>query len=224
MTALSRVTRRLLPSFVAFLTFGVATGAVIAQNQPSAPGTTWSQEDALNISKQVQKKLGSLSNYGVFDWITFGFKGKSIILRGYASRPQLKSEANNVLKKIPGVESVDNQIQVLPYSMMDDRIRIAVYNHIYTQPNLRIYNANQGSIRQALGPGGRSAVRMSGSIVNYPPIGFQAIHIIVRNGNVILYGVVNNENDKAIAGIQANSTSGVFSVANDLIVEGAPAK
>lgn len=223
MSVLPRLTRHVLPSFAMFFIFGFSMGPIIAQT-PAASTATWSQDDALRITKEVQKRLGGLSNYGVFDWITFGIRGKSIVLKGYASRPILKSEASNVLKKIPGVESVDNQIQVLPLSSMDDRIRVAVYNRIYTQPALRIYNGNQGTINQALGPGGRSAVRMSGGITNYPPRGFQAIHIIVRNGNVILYGVVNRETDKAIAGIQANSTSGVFSVDNDLIVEGPASK
>jgi osmotically-inducible protein OsmY len=214
----------MLPSFAVFFAISLFTGPVFAQTPALSNSATWSQEDALRIIQEVQKKLGGLSNYGVFDWITFGIHGKTIVLKGYASRPTVKSEAGNVLKKISGVESVDNQIQVLPLSGMDDRIRIAVYNRIYTQPALRIYNANQGTINQALGPGGRSAARMSGGIVNYPPRGFQAIHIIVKNGNVILYGVVNSETDKSIAGIQANSTSGVFSVDNDLVVENSAKK
>jgi hypothetical protein len=82
------------------------------------------------------------------------------------------------------------------------------------------YNANQGSVARALGPGGPSVALMAGGITNDPPIGFHAIHIIVKSGNVALYGVVNNEMDKTIAGMQANSTPGVFSVDNNLIVQG----
>jgi hyperosmotically inducible periplasmic protein len=144
-----------------------------------------------------------------------------VVLKGFASRPTLKSSAGNVLKGIPGVESVDNQIEVLPNSPNDDRIRAAVYNRIYTQPSLRKYNANQGSVAQAMGPGGRSVAMMAGGITNDPPRGFHGIHIIVKNGNVALYGVVNNESDAAIANIQANTTPGVFSVDNDLDVPGA---
>jgi osmotically-inducible protein OsmY len=172
----------------------------------------------------VQKRLAGLTNYGVFDWITFGFHGKTVVLKGYASRPTLKSSAANVLKGIPGIESVDNQIEVLPLSPNDDRIRASVYNRIYTQPGLRKYNANQGSFAQALGPGGRSVALMAGGITNDPPQGFHAIHIIVKNGNVTLYGVVDSAADEAIAGMQANSAPGVFSVDNDLIVQGAGRK
>jgi hyperosmotically inducible protein len=213
------LSRRTLPALVAALIFNLAAPVLIAQN----PSPTWSQDDTLRIAKEVQKKLAGLPNLGVFDWLTFGFRGKTVVLKGYASRPTLKSSAANVLKGIPGIESVDNQIEVLPLSPNDDRIRAAVYNRIYTQPSLRKYNANQGTVRQANGPGGSIAMR-AGGITNDPPRGFHAIHIIVKNGNVTLYGVVNNASDEAIAGMQANSAPGVFSVDNDLIVEGAAPK
>jgi osmotically-inducible protein OsmY len=221
MDSLPRSTRRTSQFLAVALVFSLAAPAAIAQNPP--PGPTWSQEDTLRIGKEVQKKLGGLTNFGVFDWLTAGFHGKTIILRGYASRPILKSDAANAVKGIPGVESVDNQIEVLPNSPNDDRIRAAVYNRIYTQAALRKYNANQGTLGQATGPGG-SISRMAGGITNDPPIGFHAIHIIVKNGNVILYGVVNNETDKAIAGMQANSAPGAFSIENDLLVQGAASK
>jgi hyperosmotically inducible protein len=217
MTALSCLTSRSLRKICALLVFTLSTGVLIAQT----PEPTWSQEDGMRIVQQVQKQLGGLTNFGVFDWITFGFHGKTLVLKGYASRPILKSDAANAVKGIPGIASVDNQIEVLPNSPNDDRIRAAVYNRIYTQPTLRKYNANQGSIAQALGPGGRSVALMAGGITNDPPMGFHAIHIIVKNGNVTLYGVVNNDTDKAIAGMQANSAPGAFSIDNDLIVQGA---
>jgi hyperosmotically inducible protein len=222
MTALPRPTRRKLPTLAAFLILSLSAGTVIAQNP--TPGPTWSQEDTVRIVNEVQKKLGGLVNYSVFDWLTFGIHGKTIVLKGYASRPILKSDAANAVKGIPGIDSVDNQIEVLPNSPNDDRIRAAVYNRIYTQPTLRKYNANQGSLAQAMGPGGRRFAWMAGGITNDPPIGFHAIHIIVKNGNVTLYGVVNNQMDSSIAGMQANSAPGAFSVDNDLIVQGAASK
>jgi hyperosmotically inducible periplasmic protein len=220
MKALSPLTRRTLSVLAAALIFSLAAPAVIAQT----PSSTWSQEDTLRIAKEVQKRLAGLTNYSVFDWITFGFHGKTVVLKGFASRPTLKSGAANVLKGIEGVDSVDNQIEVLPTSPNDDRIRAAVYSRIYTQASLRKYNANQGSVAQAMRPGGRSVALMAGGITNDPPRGFHAIHIIAKNGNVALYGVVNNETDAAIAGMQANSAPGVFSVDNDLIVQGVARK
>ena len=205
----------------AFLT--CVTYAPIAQAQETKPSATWSQNDTLRVVKDVQKKLAGLTNYAVFDWLTFGIHGKTIILNGYASRPTLKSEAANAVKKIPGVENVENNIEVLPYSPSDDRVRAAVYNRIYTAPTLRIYNANQGNLGRAIGPGAGVALA-AGGITNSPPIGFHAIHIVVQNGHVTLYGVVNNSTDAAVAGMQANSAPGAFSVQNDLMVAGAPPK
>jgi hyperosmotically inducible protein len=216
------LTRRTLPLLLAAaLIFNFTAQAAIAQ---PAAAPTWSQEDTLRIVNEVQKKLAGLTTYSVFDWLTFGVQGKTIILKGYASRPILKSDAENAVKRIKGVENVINEIEVLPNSPNDDRIRAAVYNRIYTQPTLAKYNANQGSLARALGPGGRSVALMAGGITNDPPIGFHAIHIIVKNGNVALYGVVNNEMDKTIAGMQANAAPGAFSVDNDLIVQGAASK
>ena len=216
------LTRRTLPLLLAAaLFFNFTAQAAIAQ---AAPTPTWSQEDTLRIVNEVQKKLAGLPTYSVFDWITFGVQGRTIILKGYASRPILKSDAENAVKRIKGVENVINEIEVLPNSPNDDRIRAAVYNRIYTQPTLAKYNANQGSLARALGPGGPSVALMAGGITNDPPIGFHAIHIIVKNGNVALYGVVNNEMDKTIAGMQANSAPGAFSVDNDLIVQGEASK
>lgn len=216
--------RRISFSFAAALLVLTISAPVCLAQTPSQPAPTWSQEDTLRVIKEVQKRVGRITDYSVFDWITFGVQGKTIVLKGYASRPILKSEIERSLKDIAGVDSVVNQIEVLPNSPFDDRIRAAVYNRIYTSPSLRRYNANQGTLARAMGPGGRSAAFMAGGITNNPPIGYHAIHIIVSNGKVILYGVVSNQSDAAIAGMQANSAPGAFSVDNDIIVEGAPAK
>ena len=192
---------------------------VLAQGvqQQAAP---LSQEDGMRIVTEVRKRLAGLTNFAVFDWITFGFKGRTLVLNGFASRPTLKDDAGRAVKGIEGITGVDNEIKVLPLSPNDDRIRAAVYNRIYTQPALRKYNANQGTIGQALGPGNRSPAAFAGGITNNPPLGFHAIHIIVNNGKVILYGIVNNKADSDIAYMQANSAPGSFGVENDLIVEG----
>ena len=139
---MSFVTRRALPLLTATLAIALCAPAVLAQDQ--TPGPTWSQEDGMRIAQEVQKRLARLTNYGVFDWITFGFHGKTVVVKGFASRPILKSDINNALKGIPGVESVDNQVEVLPNSPNDDRIRAGVYNRLFTSPALRKYNALRG--------------------------------------------------------------------------------
>ena len=205
---------------VAILSITLCAAPIALAQQDPQPDPTWSQEDMIRIVREVQKKLGGLTNYSVFDWITFGVHGKTLVLKGYASRPILKDDAGRAVKGIEGIQNVENEIQVLPLSNFDDRIRAQVYNRIYTQAALRKYNANQGNIARAMGPGGSSFGMMAGGITNNPPIGYHAIHIIVNNGRVTLYGVVLNQSDASIANIQANGTPGVFGVDNELVVEG----
>src|SRR5215469_15657497 len=100
------------------------------------------QQQVLRIAKEVRKQIVTLPQYGVFDNIHFGIKGAdTVVLMGQASRPTLKSGAENVVKKIEGVTSVDNQMEVLPNSPNDDRIRAAVYAAIYTYPALQKYTS-----------------------------------------------------------------------------------
>lgn len=168
------------------------------------------QQQLVDLAKEVRKQIVMLPQYGVFDNIHFAIKGDTVILRGQASRPTLKSSAENVVKRIKGVASVDNQIEVLPVSPNDDRIRAAVYASIYRFPALQRYTSNRG------GPRMPSVARAAGGITNDPPIGYHAIHIIVQNGNVTLTGVVDSSTDMALAEMRANSVPGVFSVDNDL--------
>ena len=127
----------------ALLSFTVSAAPVFAQGSPS--NSTWSQDDTVRIIKDVQKKISSLTDYAVFDWITFGIHGKTIVLNGYASRPTLKDEAGRVVKGIPGIASVDNQIEVLPNSPNDDRVRAAVYNRIYTRSDAQPIQRQRGA-------------------------------------------------------------------------------
>jgi len=145
-----------------------------------------------HIAREVRHELLMLPYYGVFDNIAFRVEGTSVTLLGQVRDPVLKNDAGNVVKKIEGVTKVDNQIQVLPLSPMDDQIRQAAFRAIYSEPSLTRY------AYQAVPP----------------------IHIIVDNGHVTLTGVVANQTDKTLAGMRANQLSGVFSVDNQIQVEG----
>ena len=188
------------------------TALATPQEQTATPDVK--QQAVLNLAKQVRKQIVTQSQYGVFDNIHFGIQGDTVILRGQASRPTLKSGIERSVKKIEGVGTVQNEIEVLPVSQNDDRIRAAVYASIYGYAPLQRYTANRG------GRPGPSVARAAGGITNDPPIGYHAIHIIVKNGNVTLTGVVDSSTDVALAGMRANSVPGVFSVDNDLQVPG----
>jgi len=143
------------------------------------------------LERQVRHELVMLPFYSVFDNFEFKVDGSKVTLMGQVTRPTLKSQAERVVADLEEVKTVDNQIEVLPVSPNDDRIRQAVYRAIYYHPTFTRY--------------GFQAV---------PPI-----HIIVNNGDVTLTGVVATKSEKDIAGIQANGVSGVFSVTNNLAVE-----
>ncbi len=170
---------------VVVLALGVLAAAGLAQDrdQPSAK----SQE---RITREVRHELLMLPYFGVFDYIAYKVDGSTVTLLGSVVRPTTKSDAENVVKRIEGVEKVDNQIEVLPPSPMDDGLRIRLYREIYGYPALEKY---------ALG-------------VQKP------IRIIVKMGHVTLEGVVDNDTDKNLAGVRANSVPGIFSVANNLQV------
>jgi hyperosmotically inducible protein len=129
--------------------------------------------------------------YSLFDNLAYKVNGSTVTLLGQVTRPVLKSDAETVVKRIDGVDKVVNNIEVLPLSPMDDRIRRAAFRAIYGDPALSRY--------------GMGAI---------PPI-----HIIVNNGHLTLEGVVDNQNDSNIANIRARGVPGVFSVQNNLRVQ-----
>ena len=149
-----------------------------------------SDQGMARIQKQVRHELNMLPYANVFDYMSFSVDGNGIVtLDGEVTNPVLKSDAANVVKRIEGVERVDNKIQVLPVSFFDNGLRLRLYRTIYSGPLQRY----------SLG-------------VNKP------IRIIVENGHVKLVGVVDSEMDKNIAGLRANTVPGIFSVDNQLKV------
>jgi BON domain len=142
------------------------------------------------LIREVRHVLVMLPYYTVFDNLTYKVEGDKVTLEGQVVRPTLKSDAEAAVKGVQGVETVVNNIQVLPLSPMDHQLRIAEYRAIYGFPALSRY--------------GYEAV--------------PSIHIIVNNGNVTLEGVVDSESDKNLANLRANQVPNVFSVKNNLRV------
>ena len=169
-------------------------GFVLGQSQSGnahlaiRPGTQDAHEQ--HIAKEVRHELLMLPYFGVFDYIAFKVDGGNVTLLGAVVRPSLKSDAENAVKHIEGVEKVDNQIEILPPSSMDDQLRIALFRAIYQYPALQKYELG----------------------VQKP------IRIIVKSGRVTLEGVVDSDADKNLANLRANSVPGIFAVTNNLQV------
>jgi hyperosmotically inducible periplasmic protein len=155
--------------------------------------TAAAQGSVERITKEVHHELALLPYYGVFDFLAYKVSADSTVtLLGQVTQPTLKSDAENSVKHVEGVEHVDNQIQVLPLSPMDDQIRHAAFRAIYG----------------------------SSQLTKYAWKSVQSIHIIVANGHITLEGVVDNQADKEVAEIRAKSVANVFSVDDQLIVAG----
>jgi hyperosmotically inducible protein len=180
--------------FLSLVTYADNCNAQEAQSDSaqSTRSTALSQKGVDRVMKEVRHELVMLPFYGVFDNLLYNVSPDgTVTLLGEASRPTLKSDAERAVREIEGVERVDNQIKVLPVSPNDDRIRRATYRKIFGHDVLWQYQFRA-----------------------VPPI-----HIIVENGHVTLEGVVAQQMEKQVAGMRANSVSGVFSVENNLRVE-----
>lgn len=164
----------------------VAAGSASAQpraTQANVDYETW-------LNQQVRHSLLTLPWYGVFDNLGYKVQGNEVFLYGQVVQPVTKSDAAGAVKRLEGVTEVVNNIKVLPLSLMDNRIRLAEYRAIFSEPALSRY---------AMGV-------------------VPSIHIIVDNGHVTLEGVVDNAADRNIATIRAQGVPDVFSVTNHLRV------
>jgi hyperosmotically inducible periplasmic protein len=150
-----------------------------------------SEKSQIHLQKEVRHELVMLPFYNVFDNFEYKVDGGTVTLMGQVTQPNLKSDAEKAVKGIEGVERVENRIEVLPLSPMDDQIRRAVYRAVYGDPGMNRYTL------QAV----------------------PSIHIIVKNGHVFLEGAAATEADKNLAYLRANGVPGVFSVTNNLHVD-----
>ena len=145
------------------------------------------------LVKQIRHELATLPYYGVFDWLEFEMKpDNTVVLRGYVTRPTTKSDAEARVKDIEGVKAVINEIQVLPVSPTDDRLRIALYRQLYNWDS---------------------------PLFRYATQAIPSIHIIVDRGRATLKGIVANKSDAQIAYMRARSVPGLFDVKNELTIE-----
>jgi len=183
--------KRIMKGIFRNITMAVATALLAVPFTYGAISTTVSKKGLSKTEAEVRHELVMLPYFGVFDNLEFQVNGSEVVLTGQVTRPTLRSDAENVVKRIEGIDHVINNIEVLPLSPFDNQIRLAAYRTIYGNSMLSRYN---------WGP--------------VPPI-----HIIVKNGDVTLEGVVANDTDRNVANIQANSVPGVFSVKNDLRVD-----
>src|SRR6266550_655331 len=170
----------------AALLIGIASVGVLAVPQSG------SRVNDAQLAKRVRHELLMLPYYGVFDNLAYNINGSTVTLYGQVVRPTTRSSAERVVKKLPGVARVVNNINVLPLSSFDDQIRAATY---------------------------RSIAR-TGGLYRYLMGANPSLHIVVDRGHITLEGVVSGKGDKTLAYMAARRVPGVFSVTNNLRVQG----
>ncbi len=175
-----------LKVFALILTF-ITTCAVFGN------AASLAQRDNQALAEKVRTQLVTIPSYGVFDWLDFQVQpDDTVVLRGQVRQPITKSDAESRLRKIESIAKVVNQIEVLPLSSEDDRIRLQAYRSIY---------------------------RFDSPLFQYSVRPVPPIHIIVRNGHVWLKGAVLNSMDSQLAYNAAFEVPGVFDVENQLAIE-----
>ena len=183
---------RIFQSFGIVMVALALAGGSLAKTVPADPqSSSGNQKMQDRITREVRHELVMIPQLSIFDNLAYKVDGSTVTILGQVRNPVIKDSAERAVKGIEGVQRVDNQIEVLPPSPNDDRIRRQVARAIFNDS--RLFQYSLGAV---------------------PPI-----HIIVKGGNVSLEGVVDNQGDKNVAGIRANGVPGVFSVTNNLQVE-----
>jgi BON domain-containing protein len=144
------------------------------------------------LARRVRRELVTLPYYGVFDNLAYSINGGTVTLYGEVVRSSTRSDAAGRVKRLPGVTRVVNNIRVLPLSRFDDDIRRATFR----------------------------SISQTGALYRYLRGTNPSLHIVVDRGHVTLEGVVSGSGDRTLAYMAANRVPGVFSVTNNLRVEG----
>jgi hyperosmotically inducible protein len=182
-TNMKRASKMLMTLGTGVLTASLMFGAA------GAPPDSNSNKDTLE--GKVRHELLMLPYFNVFDDLSFRVDNGTVTLFGKVTDPVVKRDAASAIKHLEGVARVENQIEVLPLSPFDNRVRLQTYRAIYGYGPLQRYGLG-----------------------TQPPI-----RILVKNGHVTLAGIVATEADRNLAFIRANGVPGVFSVTNDLRIE-----
>jgi hyperosmotically inducible protein len=174
-----------------FLTAMLLAGAGIAGASSHGQTSSEPKTDA-DLAKAVRHEIAMYPRYSVWDDVSFRVSNGQVELIGAVNQPYKRSDIERLVRTVPGVAAVSDEIKVLPLSPADDDLRRAVARALFRDPALSRY---------AMGA-------------------VPSIHILVDNGHVTLAGVVATDMDKNIAGIRANGAGLSFgAVTNNLRVE-----
>lgn len=169
----------------------IAAVFIMTGSMAAAPIHTTQQDEDFATHREIRKKLVTLPFYGIFDNLSYKLEGDTVVLYGQTVRSSTRKDAERRIRKIEGIDRVVNNIEVLPFSRFDDRIRVNAFRTIFRTGNLSRY-------AQGVNP---------------------SVHLIVKNGHLTLEGIVATEGDSRLFYIAARGVPDVFSVTNNLRIE-----
>jgi hyperosmotically inducible protein len=186
--ATGKFTKLILRAAGLLLAISPGLGPANAQSATDTKSRHAEDKTPESLTREVHHQLLVLPFYSVFDSIGFFIEGRKVTLTGYVIRQTLKEHAEAAIRSIEGAGPVVNKIEVLPISTTDDELRRNSYRAIFEDATLAKYGI--------------------------PPV--PTIHIIVKNGAVILEGAVGSDQDKILAGKRAAAVANVSGVRNDI--------
>jgi hyperosmotically inducible periplasmic protein len=151
-------------------------------------GVLWAGRTTDEIAMDVQRALADPSFHTIFDWVQAEVHGRSVVLSGWVTMPWKADAARDRMMRIAGVDAVEAKIEVLPVSIFDDEIRLQTARRLYG--SLTFFD--------------------QGSRLNPP------VHIVVRQGEVILMGEVRNEAERMLARSLVSSAALPLRIVNQL--------
>jgi hyperosmotically inducible periplasmic protein len=169
----------------------MATSGAGQSNTPNGQTSKGENNYGSSLAREIHRQIQALPFYSVFDSIIFSLDGRRVTLSGQVLRPTLKRHAEATIKSLEDVDTVIDEIEVLPNSPTDDELRRAIYRAIFEDPALAPY-----------------------AVQTVP-----SIHIIVKSGNVALEGTVKSAADKNLTAIRAGGVANVGGVKNDLTIQ-----
>jgi len=161
--------------------------AALVMSAPAAHASATTDRKDLQVFKDIAKSVNRYTHYTIFDDVNAQIHDGVVTLTGKVTMPYKRDDIMKRVADVAGVIEVRDNIEVLPVSKFDDRLRVQIARAIYRNPNFWNY---------AIGPN-------------------PSIHIIVEHGHVTLTGVVNNNLDRTLARTLVNQF-GVMSVKNEL--------
>ena len=187
-----------------------AVAASLALLLLAAPLASPTQDQGARLVDQITQLISSQRGIRIYDWVNFTIRDKQVTLTGAVTTRTLKRGIARSVRALEAVDSVVNELALLPSSGDDVGIRVNAYWRIYGHPEIRRVAAPRSEFKQRLR---RSPTDTQRVLLN-------PIHIVVEDSHLTLEGELEQQREKWVAEEQAYAVLGVRTVTNNIVVTG----